>query len=283
MHPHSGKLLIEALDKLWRQYRKQLKACRKSQSEDNIHELRVSTRRLIALIELLHTLQPQPLLRRIRKALKSQLDGFDELRDTQVMLFEAAKTIPTLPELAAFLAFMHGREQQLLHENKAHIANIYHAKLPRKIKKAAKRFKSDSAESDLNTALPAAIDALYGVVMTRYQALDSADLASIHHLRIAAKKFRYSLTSMPTILLDTQVDYLKKLQNYCALLGDIQNSSILLQTLEAFFKTEIPEDIQRHYQAQQQSLLAAFKVHQSEVLSFKTTLVKATEMTSISE
>ncbi|MBD9355345.1 CHAD domain-containing protein [Methylomonas albis] len=269
MQKTGGKPLLEALEKHWRQYRKRLHACRQSANEDNVHELRVSTRRLLALIELLHVLGPQPTLLSIRKALKKQLDGFDELRDTQVMLFEAAKTLPILPELEPFLAHMHRCEQQLLKENQSFIASLYQPKLRRKLKKAGKRFKIQTADIDLQLALPTAIDQIYAAALSRYQELDPANLASIHHLRIAVKKWRYSLLAIQFTDSALAKIELNPLKNYLTRMGDIQNSVVMLQTLELFFQHQIPTEIERHYQRQQQVLIDSFMKCCSEILEFR--------------
>lgn len=268
MSKHGGKLLIDALDQLWRRYRKRLKACRQNICEDNVHELRTSTRRLLSLIELLQALQPQPALRRIRKALKSQLDGFDELRDTQVMLFETAKTIPALPELEPFLAHLHSREQHLLAQSQSLIAGLYQPKLHRKIAKIGNRFKAWSADTDFQPALLAAIDQVYARAINRYHAIDPNDLTSIHHLRIAVKRLRYLLISVGAIVTDLPEDHAKRLQRYLTRMGDIQNARVLLQTLAIFFESAVPPTVQEYYQKQQQALIDEFMQHRQEIFGF---------------
>ncbi|OQW71523.1 MAG: hypothetical protein BVN35_16235 [Proteobacteria bacterium ST_bin11] len=266
MHNIGGKPLLDALEKHWRQYRKRLKACRQTANEDNVHELRVSTRRLLALIELLHTLAPQAILLIIRKSLKKQLDGFDQLRDTQVMLFEAAKTLPILPELEPFLAQMHRCEQSLLSENQCFITGLYQPKLRRKLKKAAKHFKTQTTHTDLTQALPKAIDDIYGTVINRYEALDPANPESIHHLRIAVKKLRYTLLAIESLDLALAKIDSSKLKSHLTSMGIIQNSVVMLQALTLFFEYQIPEEIELYYRKQQQDLIGAFMNCSAEVL-----------------
>ncbi|MBD9361703.1 CHAD domain-containing protein [Methylomonas fluvii] len=265
MRNTGGKLLLDALEIHWRQYRKRLKACRQTASEDNVHELRVNTRRLLALIELLHALGPQPSLLSIRKALKKQLDGFDELRDTQVMLFEAAKTLPRLPELEPFLAHMHHCEQRLLLENRSFIASLYQPKLRRKLKKAGKYI----ADIDFKQTLPSAIDGIYGLVINRYEALDPTIPASIHHLRIAVKKLRYTLLATQCLDSTLAEPDSSLLKSQLTRMGDIQNSVVMLQTLELFFQYQIPTAIEQYYRQQQQELIDSFMACCSEILAFR--------------
>lgn len=269
MPKFDGKLLLtEALIKHWRQYRKRLRACRHNANEDNVHELRISSRRLLSLIQLLAILDPQATLNKIRKTLKAQLDGFDELRDVQVMLFEAAKTLPLLPELEPFLADLHRREQQLQRQNLSFIAGLYQPKLGRKIKKTGKRLTTVMVDTELHSALTEAVDQIYATAISRYQALDCADLASIHHLRIAVKKLRYSLLSLQPMLCSLPEGYLKRLQSYATRMGEIQNSVVLLQTLERFFEHNVPTAILTHYRQGQQTLVASFMAQSAELLEF---------------
>ena len=58
------------LDKRWRRYRKAFDRCRKEFSEDSVHQLRVETRRLLALLDLLDSLATGAELRDCRRALK---------------------------------------------------------------------------------------------------------------------------------------------------------------------------------------------------------------------
>jgi CHAD domain-containing protein len=271
MSEHGGKQLIDALDEHWRKYRKLLKACRQNTSEDNVHELRVRTRRLISLIELLNSLAPQAAFAKIRKALKKQLDQFDELRDTQVMLFEVAKNMPILPELEPFLAFMHQREQQLLIHSASNIASFYQSKLRRKVKKASKHFERQIANTDLTIALPTAIDQVYALAIAHYQTLDPANSTSIHQLRIAVKKWRYTLLSVQALISCLPETGLKQLQAYLSQMGDIQNSVVLLQTLNIFFADKTPFSIEQYYLKQQQDLIQAFMTHAAEILEFRET------------
>lgn len=268
MPKHAGKPLLDALDSLWDKYRKRLKTCRHDISEDNVHELRIATRRLLALIELLRTLHPQAALDKLRKTLKHQLDGFDELRDTQVMLLEIANGMPALPDLAPFLGYLQQHEQQLLRETGPHIASLRQGKLRRKIQKAGRRFKSKTAKTNVNIAVLSAIDKVYATALERHLTIAADDLASIHHLRIPLKKLRYLLASVPAMIPDLPENHLRNLQNYLTRMGDIQNSAVLLRTLELFFVDGVPEEIRRYYGKQQQALIDEFMEHRGEIFGF---------------
>src|SRR3990172_6463306 len=94
-----NQFLLEALDQRWKNYRSELKRCRAEFSNEAVHDLRVAARRMLALIRLLNSISPRPRLQKLNHAFKDQLDEFDDLRDTQVILAEVSETIQELPQL----------------------------------------------------------------------------------------------------------------------------------------------------------------------------------------
>src|SRR6185295_15395910 len=91
--------LLEALDKRWKDYRAELKRCRAEFSNEAVHDLRVAARRMLALVQLLNSIAARPRLQKLNRAFKDQLNEFDDLRDTQVILAELSETIQELPQL----------------------------------------------------------------------------------------------------------------------------------------------------------------------------------------
>ena len=58
--PKPNLLLLEALEQRWKNYRAELKRCRAEFSNEAVHDLRVATRRMLALIQLLNSISPRP-------------------------------------------------------------------------------------------------------------------------------------------------------------------------------------------------------------------------------
>ena len=97
-----NQLLLKALEQRWKNYRAELKRCRAEFSNEAVHDLRVATRRMLALIQLLNSISPRPRLQKLTRAFKYQLDEFDDLRDTQVILAEISEILQELPQLQDF-------------------------------------------------------------------------------------------------------------------------------------------------------------------------------------
>jgi len=93
-----NQFLLEALDERWKNYRAELKRCRTEFSNEAVHDLRASARRMLAFLHLLNYISPRPRLQKLNRAFKDQLDEFDQLRDTQVILGDNSETLQELPE-----------------------------------------------------------------------------------------------------------------------------------------------------------------------------------------
>ena len=76
--------LAESVRAARRRYRKRLARCQDKFSENAVHELRIETRRILALLDLLEALRCAAPLKKLRKTFKRRLDAFDDLRDTHV-------------------------------------------------------------------------------------------------------------------------------------------------------------------------------------------------------
>jgi len=268
MKSPNSKLLLDTLVSLGNDYCKRIKSCRRQSSEEAVHKLRTCNRRLQALLDLFRQLTPQRRLDKLRGTVKDQLDGFDTLRDTQVMLLEIGNTVAAIPELTPFELHLQQREQQLLLQSRIFIKTLSGGKIKRKLKKAERHCKRLYAGSDLNDEVLTIIDKVFAEALERHQAIDPAQLHSIHNFRIAMKKLRYILAAAQPLLPGFPADQAKRMQDYLTLLGDIQNSAVLIQSLEAFFTAGVPVAIQKHFQQQQQGLLDGFLARQDEVFGF---------------
>lgn len=252
-------------DSHWRLYRKRLKACRKQHTEDAVHKLRIATRRLLALVDLLRQLAPQAGLRKLRNSLKNQLDGFDELRDTQVMRLEIETRVGQLPELTEFMHHLHIEEQRLLMQSPVFIASLPSGKLRRKLSKAIRACRQQQDGDELADRIAAALDSLYQTALARFHAADPAQLATLHKLRIALKKLRYSIMLAEPLLPPLPEDHLTRMQRHLTRLGDIQNAAVLTDHLKHFGNDESAAN---YYTQHLRDLITDYQTHQGEITAF---------------
>lgn len=265
---HEAKRLQTSFAKVWQKYCKRLVACRALPSETAVHKLRISCRRLLALLQLLQRLAPHPSMRKLRKALKSQLDQFDELRDTQVMLLEVSERIDALPDLMSYQRYLQRNEQRLLKQADLAIENFDSASLQRLFAKAEKNLNAGLEHLELKAAILEVVDGCFAVALERYRLIDPDRPETLHQLRIAVKKLRYMLTASEALLPPLPDKHLQQLQTYLTRLGEIQNSCVLLDNLNRFFGHYPPEYIQTYYSQRHQALLQDYLDHCSEIMLF---------------
>src|SRR6266480_1229378 len=113
--------LAGALKKQWKRYRKELKRCQNKFSEKAIHDSRVETRRLLAIVELLCGFLPAGRVKKIECALKEHLDSFDDLRDIQVQLQPAGKMRRKFAAARRFHDYLVKREERFARRTRKRI------------------------------------------------------------------------------------------------------------------------------------------------------------------
>ena len=117
-----------------RNYRRRLKRCRKKFSEKAVHDLRVETRRLLALLDFLEAARFDDAPGKTRKILKQRLDAFDELRDMQVHLQLLKPLWPEFPEAMPLRKLLKRHEQRLIKQTRKKVLGTRPGRLARKLK-----------------------------------------------------------------------------------------------------------------------------------------------------
>lgn len=228
-----NQLLLEALDKRWKNYRTQLKHCRADFSNEAVHDLRTAARRMLAFIQVLNSIAPRPRLQKLARAFKDQLDEFDDLRDTQVILAEISETIQELPQLQKFQYHLQSVEEELLKTLRKKLKVIDLFDVSKRIRRTR---ESLEAEADVNivSKILQAVDDAFLLAKQRHGWIDTAQPATIHRVRIAFKTFRYMVEIIHPLLDDFPSENLKQMHDYQSLMGEIQDVEVIMQTLADF-------------------------------------------------
>src|SRR5688500_11304938 len=121
MEPLTESPLLSSLDERWKKYRGQYKTCRMEFSEEAVHDLRVTARRMLAILDIARGLTPHARVQKARRDLKDMIEELDELRDVQVLLVEISENIEFLPGLKPFQKSLKKREAKLLRAAYKHI------------------------------------------------------------------------------------------------------------------------------------------------------------------
>ena len=252
--------LLDALDQRWKKYRAELKRCRVEFSNEAVHDLRVAARRMLALIQLLNSIAPRQRLQKLGRAFKDQLDQFDDLRDTQVTLAEVSETIQQLPQLQKFQYHLQVVEEDLLKTLRKKLKVIDLFDVSKRIRKTRESLETNMDE-ELTLQTLQAVDHAFLITKQRHSWIDSAQPATIHHVRIAFKTFRYMVEIIQPLVKDFPPDNLGQMNDYQSLMGEIQDVEVIMQALADFPSSDFSfehQPVRLYYERRHAEATSAF-------------------------
>ncbi len=265
-------ILLNAFDDRWKKYRAQLKICKREFSEEAVHDLRVATRRLLAVLDLLRALDPHPRIQKARRTLKNQLDEFDDLRDVQVMLVDASEEVANFPELKPFEKWLLDREKRLLRKARKQIAESKSSDLEKRVEKIHTSIQENARGRRFQARLLETVDNAYLRAVQAYGQVDASQSATIHRLRIVFKKFRYVVEIAHPFLKGFPESHFERMHEYQSKMGLIQDIEIFLNTLADFGEgtasTSALEAVRRHYEKRHAESLSVYLKEKDEMLTF---------------
>ncbi len=230
------KFITDALDIEWNNYGKNLHAFQEKTSANNVHDLRVSIRRLMASIDLIERFTPDNSLLRARAILKEQLSMLSELRDVHVEILAARRFLKELPELKEFHDTLLDRESCHLSAAKKELSNVDKKFVENAINRVRIRFSTTRATTNAaasNKIIEAAIDSSFDVVNKKLEFVNLADHSTIHNVRLAFRPLRYMIEMLqPLIPRDRK--QLGTARFLARLMGEIQDLEVLMKDLVEF-------------------------------------------------
>ncbi len=252
-------VLAQRLGACWDDYRAERKRIRSDFAEEYVHDLRVAIRRLIAVIDMGRAVVRQKKLKKSRRLLKLYLDAFDRLRDTQVQLVIVEEMQAELPEIAAYRDHLREREKQQVLRLEKKIKEFRSAGLSQQVLRLEAALLAQNTP-EAQAAIWSVVDDAYAGVAQRKRAVRAEDTATIHRMRLAFKKFRYRVETIRPLLTGAPDDLLRRLHDYQAAMGEIQDAEVGLQTLDDFIARSgaaIPA-VQARFTEMRQARVAVF-------------------------
>jgi len=223
-----------------RRYRRRLQECQEHFSETAVHELRVETRRALALLDLVLVLELAGSSKKPRRVLKKRLDAFDELRDTQVELGLVAPWRKAFPESVEFEKFLRRREHELIADLRGEIRSLKSRRVERMLKALERDVETARSKSKIPAlkALRRPLRAAFASVRMLRRRIRRNDTATIHRTRIAFKHFRYLCELLQPLLPGLTEPRLREMHAWQTRMGDIQDLEVLLAQMERAVKRE---------------------------------------------
>jgi len=222
--------LARQIRKARRRYRVRLERCQRKFSEPAVHELRIATRRMLALTDLLEALGVGEGPARIRRLFKRRLDAFDALRDAQVQRQRFGPFRRCFPVVRELDRWLQKRERKLVKQLRRDVKSLRQGRLERWLKAVEKELDrmDDPTGRKLGPKVVTTMNRAFARVTTLHGRVRAAFPATIHRLRIAFKQHRYLCELLQPLqpgLLDLDLKAMHRFQN---LMGDIQDCEVML-------------------------------------------------------
>ena len=221
----------------WEELLRLRRAVMKTSDLDDIHDLRVASRRFRAVIELFYPFTPKGLKKELKKNVRALTRVLGGLRnvDEAVLFFQSRITTGISSENRLFRKLAGQRSSELKRIEKSLEAFNYR-KLDRTVRGIVAGLNEDSISERHNVSLMAYFsDVSIGLYLPIHQLLAVATVpehrASRHALRIAIKKWRYFLETIAPILdreYDPLLEMIKEYQSILGKMNDITEFELLL-------------------------------------------------------
>ena len=228
--------LLRVFDEHWTAWRRGVEAGRDGLGRAAVHDLRVTTRRVLSLLELVRELAPGPrrAADRVTRALEELIDALGPLRDAQNQRNRVAHTRGGTG-VEPLRRHLERREARLTKRARRVLEKIDSPK----VEKAVGRLRAAVAAPGPTRAarrllLARAVDLIAADVRHRLARLDPDRPRTAHRLRIALKRFRYateiSVRLAPAVDAGGQATVLSLQRR----LGRAHDAEVLQERLERF-------------------------------------------------
>lgn len=228
--------LAESLEQNGTGYIQLLKSVREELSEESVHEIRVTIRKLEACLELLDTLALRH--KNLTKDLKHIRKIHGPLRNMHVEL-ESIKSIEDRIQSKPFKHFLKGHEKKFEKKLQKELDRISLDKQQKEIQKIVEKLLQKDVPTMNEKALKA-METQNQKVSKEFEKTKRAfspnspnSPKSIHAIRIAAKRLRYQSEILKPVISFDNVN-LRQLKHFQDIFGKIQNNNVLQQSIDKF-------------------------------------------------
>ena len=216
-------ILLQAFDARWLRLRKEWNRTQHRYSEGAVHDLRVASRRLIAVLETLRDVVDDPQIQECRRRVKKSLAALSPFRDVHVQSQRVSRLTRRYPQLKPFLSKLN--DQEARNVRKVQKVLKKGPKVSSVIAKAKKRAEEHLDDNELVVGI---LDKRHAEVIRLAEKVDPTDTATIHRTRLAFKRFRYTAEIVQPLTKNVVTKArLKEFHAFQTMMGDIQDVEVL--------------------------------------------------------
>ena len=229
--------LLSSLDQSWKNFSGAWKSARTKSSEKAIHDLRVNTRRLIAILELAKAVSGDGEIAKLQRRFKKVLKRMGPLRDTQVLLVNLSR-IQQRGLVSDFKKTLEQKERREIDGIRDKLRRGRKQKLSKAVEDVRVGFSDleaklgrEKVHRSIDRVLSSRRNELLKAERRFHQSQPiSEDL--LHAMRIALKKFRYVIEAAQPLLDDSARQRAKEMHAFQQLIGESRDVELLRTALE---------------------------------------------------
>lgn len=233
--------LLSSVNNSWKAFSDAWKKARAKASEKSVHDLRVSTRRLIATLELVHVLSRRDDIRRLQRRVKKVLKRMGPLRDVQVQL-EGVSHIPQAGIVGEFKRRLKRRERdaieniqgELKRRTKQRLADAFED-----VRSEFSRLHDSISDETIRRSVEKSLSLRKNEFLKaqrHFHRVQPPNDEALHEMRIALKKLRYVVEAAQPVLGPSAKTRAREMHKFQQLMGDTRDLEILRDALEKWAK-----------------------------------------------
>jgi CHAD domain-containing protein len=260
--------LMRAVEGRWHRFAAEFARNRRRCTEPGIHDLRVATRRLLAVLDLADAVLPGEVSPRSRRMLRRILKSFSPLRDCHVRILTLRGLTRRFTVARPLLREAMVLEKRLIRDTGRVILHFDSAAFEREVSAIAVALASledtPARASAATTVLAGAAAKKYLRVAARGKKLTAGNTKTIHRLRVAFKEFRYVMEALTPVARGVGKTRLRTMNAFQDRMGEIQDIEVLIGAVGKFavtrgasFPTSVL-NLQRHLARRRLSLVESF-------------------------
>lgn len=226
---------------LWEDYRNAVAFCRKKLSPKSLHRLRIALRKLSVALELCRAAYPAQEAGASVRCIKKQLKKLGPLRDIHTQLEDVEKHEEEWPALGRYGKMLEAERKPAGRRLGRFLCKLKLRKIKILVCSAwnpaiEANPKAGTAQGRALAPVRHYLNTLWGETRRRLSAMDARQLASLHHLRMAIKRLRYTSELLKPLLNPREKQTIRQLAAWQMQLGRVQDRHIMLVSLQKWLK-----------------------------------------------
>ncbi len=234
--------LIAMVEKRADEFLDELSRARHRISSKTVHDLRVASRRALAITRMSEIcLDKTNRGEKLKKEIREVMKLMSKLRDIHIQKEYIAEMLVVFKQLAPYYQALRMQEKKLLKKTGCKLEKYrmrsFRKLFDRYLEGLGEALNENESLLYKKASVNRQVDETFAVLIKRKREIQANDLESIHRFRIALKNFRYQAENMAVLFPDNPV-IIEEMHTLQTQLGNVQDLRIIARGLTEFAKSK---------------------------------------------